>query len=41
LLGGREETITAANEQTHTLNTESAGEDEEPSLKEVQMSLKS
>jgi hypothetical protein len=38
LLGGREETTTAANEQTETLNT---GKVEEPSLIEVEMALKS
>lgn len=41
LLGGGEETTTAANEQTETLNTESTGRVEEPSLIEVEMALKS
>jgi hypothetical protein len=40
LLEGREETTTPANEPAETLNTESAGEDEEPSPIELEMTPK-
>jgi hypothetical protein len=40
LLGEREETTIVANEAAETLNTESTGEDEEPSLREVEIALK-